>query len=270
MQRVAFEDRDGEKGPFSRYFFAPRHVLNAVTIEIPGWPADSILRIAVLADLHLGSHAGDVLRLEAIVGEVNALSADLILLPGDFVNAMLWGRGRIPPERVAELLSPLKAPLGVFAVIGNHDRDLDGPRVERALEAHGVAVLENKTACIKSGGAEINILGLSDARSGRPELSFLTNLSDTGPTIILTHDPVLFAKLPSGPHLMVCGHTHGGQIKLPVLGVLTNASEAPLRWTAGLIEENGRRLFVSTGLGTSGLPFRLGVPPEIALLTVRR
>lgn len=270
MRRLAFEDHDGEKGPISRYFLAPRHVLNAVTVQVAGWPTESVLRIAVLADLHLGSHAGDVPRLQGIVEEVNALSPDLILLPGDFVNAMLWGRGRVPPERVAELLAPLTAPLGIFAVIGNHDRDLDGPRVERALEAHGVSILENKMARILSGGVEICILGLSDARSGKPDLSLLEKLSESNPTLILTHDPVLFGKLPRGPHLMVCGHTHGGQIKLPIFGVLTNASEAPLRWTAGLIEENGRRLFVSTGLGTSGLPLRLGVPPEIALLTVCR
>jgi predicted MPP superfamily phosphohydrolase len=181
---------------------------------------------------------------------------------------MFFGRGRIPPERIADLLSPLQAPLGRFAVIGNHDRDLDGPRVERALEAVGISVLENRSVTLAHAGSEIQLLGLSDARSGKPDLVLLKSVAPNRPAIVMTHDPVLFQHLPPGPYLMVCGHTHGGQFRLPVLGVLTNASEAPLRWTKGLIEEGGRRMYVSAGLGTSGLPFRIGVAPEIALLLI--
>ena len=85
---------------------------------------------------------------------------------------------------------------------------------------------------------------------------------------MLTHDPVWFADVPAGPFLTLAGHTHGGQIRLPGIGVLTNSSHAPLRWTHGLIVEDGRHLYVTAGLGTSGMPLRIGVPPEFAVLDV--
>jgi predicted MPP superfamily phosphohydrolase len=96
--------------------------------------------------------------------------------------------------------------------------------------------------------------------------SLLTGLSPDKPTIVLVHDPVWFAHLPAGPHLMLAGHTHGGQIRLPGIGIVRNATKAPLRWSHGLIEESGQYLYVTSGIGTSGLPVRWGVPPEFAVL----
>lgn len=270
LRRIRFDDPEGAKSILAKHFRPPKHSIHSVPVAVPGWPPGPALRIVVLADLHLGSHPGDVERLQQVVEEANALRPDLVLMPGDFVNAMLWGRGRIPPERIARLLAPLRTPLGSYAVLGNHDRDVDGARVERALAANGIAVLENKAIRLPWRGAEIDLVGISDARTGSPDLSLLTGLSGARPALVLTHDPVLFSRLPPGPHLMICGHTHGGQIRLPILGIVTNSSDAPLRWTAGLIEEDRRRLFVSTGLGTSGLPLRVGVPPEIAVLHVTR
>jgi predicted MPP superfamily phosphohydrolase len=85
---------------------------------------------------------------------------------------------------------------------------------------------------------------------------------------VLAHDPFWFAHLPAGPYLMLAGHTHGGQIRFPVVGALRNGSRAPMRWSHGHIEEGGRHLYVSAGLGTSGIPLRIGMPPEYAIVDV--
>jgi len=96
----------------------------------------------------------------------------------------------------------------------------------------------------------------------------LAGLSPDAPTIVLAHDPVWFAHLPAGPHLMLAGHTHGGQIRLPGVGIVRNATKAPLRWSHGLVAERGQHLYVTSGIGTSGVPVRWGVPPEFAVLDV--
>ena len=109
--------------------------------------------------------------------------------------------------------------------------------------------------------------GNLDSRNGEIVLDLLKTIHDQDrPTIVLAHDPVWFAHLPAGPHLMLAGHTHGGQIRLPGIGVVRTATKAPRRWSHGLIEERGQYLYVTSGIGTSGLPLRWGVPPEIAVL----
>jgi predicted MPP superfamily phosphohydrolase len=130
-------------------------------------------------------------------------------------------------------------------------------------------VLDHERATIDIGGHALDVVGLPDAHIVRPQLRpLLAGLTAERPTIVLTHDPVWFKDVPAGPFLTVAGHTHGGQIKLPLVGVLKNSSRAPLRWSHGLIVEDGRHLYVSAGLGTSAIPLRIGVPPEFAVLDV--
>ena len=110
---------------------------------------------------------------------------------------------------------------------------------------------------------------MPDAHIARNEsYLLLAGLSPAAPTIVLAHDPVWFAHLPAGPHLMLAGHTHGGQIRLPGVGIVRNATKAPLRWSHGLVAERGQHLYVTSGIGTSGVPVRWGVPPEFAVLDV--
>jgi predicted MPP superfamily phosphohydrolase len=97
----------------------------------------------------------------------------------------------------------------------------------------------------------------------------LSGLSAERPAIVLAHDPFWFAHVPRGPHLTLAGHTHGGQIRLPLLGAFTNASRAPLRWSYGHVAEEGRHLYVTSGIGTSGIPVRIGIPPEFAVIDVQ-
>jgi uncharacterized protein len=117
-------------------------------------------------------------------------------------------------------------------------------------------------------GAAFDLVGIPDARVDRPSgRAALAGLASR-PTLVLAHDPYWFKHLPAGPHLMLSGHTHGGQICLPGGRALINMSWAPLRWSSGLIVEGGRQLYVTRGLGTSGLPIRFGAPPEFGLLEI--
>jgi uncharacterized protein len=186
---------------------------------------------------------------------------------GDYVNMQPFGGGRVPPHTIAAILSRLEAPLGRFAILGNHDYVYDERAVADALQDHGITVLNHNSCSMRFQNHSIDIIGVPDAHVTSAETySLLTGLSPDKPTIVLVHDPVWFAHLPAGPHLMLAGHTHGGQIRLPGIGIVRNATKAPLRWSHGLIEESGQYLYVTSGIGTSGLPVRWGVPPEFAVL----
>jgi predicted MPP superfamily phosphohydrolase len=240
------------------------------TLSIPGWPRlPRALRIAFLSDLHIGSHSADIVRLAAIADEAAAFEPDLALFGGDYVNMQLLGGGRVPPRVAATVLARIKAPLGRFAILGNHDYVYGHEQMTAALSECGIAVLDHDRQTVTVGNHAVDIVGLPDAHVVRPQLRrLLDGLSPERPTIVLTHDPVWFKDVPAGPFLTLAGHTHGGQIKLPVVGVLKNSSKAPLRWTHGLIVEDDRYLYVSAGLGTSGIPLRIGVPPEYAVLDI--
>lgn len=268
--RRPFSDDLGRKGWFERFSGAQPHVICRHVLTIPGWPRLSrALRVAFLSDLHVGSHAGDVARLAAIAGETAALAPDLALFGGDYVNMQLFGGGRVPPRVVAALLARIEAPLGRFAILGNHDYAYGEQDITAALVEHGITVIDHDRHAIAVGNHAIDIVGLPDAHVVRPQLrGLLQGLSPQRPAIVLTHDPVWFKDVPAGPFLTLAGHTHGGQIRLPGVGVLKNSSRAPRSWTHGLIVENGRHLYVSAGLGTSAIPLRIGVPPEFAVLDI--
>ncbi len=188
---------------------------------------------------------------------------------GGAVNMQMFGGGRLAPRAIAAILARLEAPLGRFAVLGNHDYVHGADEIRDALERHGIIALDDAHRTLHHDGHAIDLIGLPDARRLRPEgKALLAGLSNERPAIVLAHDPFWFAHVPAGPHLTLAGHTHGGQIVLPLVGALRNASHAPMRWSYGHVEEGGRHLYVSAGLGTSGIPLRIGMPPEYAILDV--
>lgn len=259
------------------FFIEPdRLVVREETIQIKGWPAGaSGLKIAVLSDLHVGSPYIDAAKVQLVVSKVNAAQPDLIVLLGDFVAAdsdkktSVRGGTIVEPEIIAENLKGLRAPLGVFAVLGNHDWWYDGERVKIALESAGIRVLENDVARIERNGQGIWLAGLGDLWEGQPDIEgTLRKMTDASPVIALTHNPDLFPRLPASVPLMVAGHTHGGQVNLPLLGALKVPSKFGQRYAAGHIVENSHHLFVTTGIGTSIIPVRFRVPPEIVMLTI--
>jgi predicted MPP superfamily phosphohydrolase len=263
-----FRDEFGHKGWFEKISRAQQHVVRHLHLEIAGWPQWSRpLRVAFLSDFHTGSHSDDVTRLNLIINEAASFTPDLVLFGGDYVNMQLFGGGRVPPRTIARILSRLEAPLGRIAVLGNHDYVYDERAVANALRNSGITVLDHEGWTVRFQDHPIQIMGVPDAHVTRPEAySLLAGLSPSAPTIVLAHDPVWFAHLPEGPHLMLAGHTHGGQIRLPGVGIVRNSSKAPLRWSYGLIKERGQYLYVTSGIGTSGVPVRWGVPPEFAVL----
>jgi len=268
LARPPFRDELGRKGWLAEISRAQRHVIRRLHLEIAGWPQwRRPLRVAFLSDLHTGSHSDDVARLNAIVDDAAALAPDLVLFGGDYVNMQPFGGGRVPPRTIAAILSRLEAPLGRFAILGNHDYVYNERAVTDAMQDHGITVLDHARASLRFQNHSVDVIGVPDAHVTRAEAyALLGGLARVKPTIVLAHDPVWFAHLPAGPHLMLAGHTHGGQIRLPGIGIVRTATKAPRRWIHGLVEERGQYLYVTSGIGTSGVPVRWGVPPEFAVL----
>jgi uncharacterized protein len=224
------------------------------------------LRVTVFSDLHVGPPHITLTRLRGIVETANATDADLILMPGDFVDTPLRWRMAAPEEIAAEL-KKLKAKAGVFAVLGNHDWWIDAPRVRRALEKEGIRVLDNQAIKIENHGKNFWLAGFADAWAGHPNIKgTLSQITDDGPVIAFTHNPQIFPGVPARVALTIAGHTHGGQIWLPFIGRPV-ISDWP--YPIGHMIEGGRHLFVTPGIGTSICPVRFGVPPEISLLTIK-
>lgn len=245
-------------------------------LSVARWPqACNGLRIAVLADLHIGSPHNGLDQLRNVVSRTNAAGADLILLPGDFVIHGVVGGEFQPPEAAAEILKDLRAPAGVFAVLGNHDWILGAARVESALTRQGVPVLEDRGVELNLGArwgdCRLNLVGISDYWEAPHEVAkALASVSAAIPTLIFTHNPDVFPEIPDDIVLTVAGHTHGGQVYLPGLGRPVVPSQYGQRYAVGHIEESGKHMYVSSGVGTSILPVRFLVPPEITVLELYR
>jgi predicted MPP superfamily phosphohydrolase len=251
------------------------------------WPADFQLRIAVIADLHACDPWMSLDRIEAIVERTNALGADIIVMLGDYVAGHRRVTRYIPASEWAPVLAGLQAPLGVHAILGNHDwwedktaqREGQGPTVaRRALEAAGIPVYENDARRLNKDGRPFWLAGLGDqlayvpARRFRPVrrigvddlAATLAKVTDTAPVILLAHEPDVAMRVPARVALQLSGHTHGGQVRL--LGWSPVTPSGP-KLVYGHIRMNCD-VVISGGLGCSIMPFRIGVPPEIVLVTL--
>jgi predicted MPP superfamily phosphohydrolase len=247
-----------------------RLVVREQSLKVTAWPAAlSGLRVAILADLHVGSPGNDLDRLARVVAETNAARPDLVLIVGDLViQGVLFG-SFVAPEDTARVLAGLKAPLGAHAVLGNHDHWLDAPRVARALEAHGISVLEDRAHALRFRDQTLWLAGVSDFWEGPHDIArALAEVPADAAVILFTHNPDLFPDVPARVAITLAGHTHGGQVWLPLLGTPIIPSQYGQRFASGHIVEGGRHLFVATGVGTSILPVRFGVPPEISIVAL--
>jgi uncharacterized protein len=239
------------------------------------------LTIAVLSDLHVCRPWSSLAALGRTVAEVNALGADMILLPGDFIADRNLPAVREPAHLVIEALTTLRARLGVFAVMGNHDwwdcqlsRDTDFTRnsVRDALEASGIGLLDNRAVRVRHGtgfwlvgfDSQDGVKHLKRPGFHRPDAAFCA-VTDGAPAILMAHEPDYFAKGDARAFLQVSGHTHGGQANLMGWRPMT-PSRFGGRYAYGHIQEGGRHLVVSGGIGFSGLPLRLFQPPEITVI----
>jgi predicted MPP superfamily phosphohydrolase len=248
-----------------------RLVTNQVELDVPRWlPEHGGLKVALLSDLHVGSPHWGVERMRELVERTNAEKPDLVLLAGDYmINEIPLGTW-VAPEPVASVLGGLRAPLGVIAVLGNHDWYNDGDTLTAEFREHGIVVLENQVLPIDYRGRHFYVVGLADQLTREQRVKeTLDRIPAGAPAIVLVHEPDVFPEIDGRASLTVAGHTHGGQVHVPFLGPPIVPSKFGQRYAAGHVIEHGRHLFVTTGVGTSIYPIRLGVPPEISLLTLR-
>lgn len=238
------------------------------TVRLAALPATSPgIRLVHLSDLHLGPMADPAVVREAIA-RVRALDPDVVCVTGDIVDNAAADLDRWIPE-----LAGLTARHGVVAILGNHDRQSGAERVVAALARHtSWRVLRDAATTISVGQTQLHLIGLEDrrGRDARPALAGLLAAAPVAtPVVVLAHYPHTFAATAAaGVPLTLAGHTHGGQVALPGFPRVNPARLLMTRHDGGLFVEGGAALHVSRGLGTGCQPLRVGVPPEITLLTL--
>ena len=240
-------------------------VVRRASVALPRWPAGAKpVRVALLSDIHLGDFATGPDRLRRIVAQVNALRPDLVVLAGDFIAGHEPQDAEAAPG-LAEL-GRLRAPLGVVAVLGNHDYWTDPRAVRRVLERAGATVLDN--AATRRGPLAVG--GLDDLVTRHADLPATLRAMERagGARLLVSHSPDIAPALPPGVPLLLAGHTHCGQVWVPFLGPPVDVSRYGARYRCGLVREGGRLTVVTAGTGTSVLPLRFGVPPDLWVVTV--
>lgn len=234
-------------------------------IALEGMPeGTSPVRAAFLADIHVAGPDMPPERLARIVEQVNALEPDIVLIAGDLVSEKRTATRAYTAAEIVAPLGKLDSPLGVVVVPGNHDHWFDWDGLRSELHRHGIRVLQNEAAQIGS----LAIGGVDDAYTRRDDLPLTLNAMRglEGGRLILTHSPDILPQVPSDVSLVLAGHTHCGQVAYPWGGSPAHVSRYGERFGCGVIEEGGRKLIVSAGLGTSVLPFRLFTQPEVWLI----
>lgn len=225
------------------------------------------LRIAIIADLHAGAPFIDDAKIMRVVSMTNESKPDLILLTGDYVVTGVLGGKHMPMKHIASLLQGLAAPMGVYAVLGNHDHWENGPGITDSLRRAKIIPIGNASISLPFGSSLLYVAGIDDYVTRNSDaVKALSAVPDGTEAICFTHSPDIFPELPKKCRLTIAGHTHGGQVSFPLLGRLVVPSKYGSRYAAGFHREGEKTMFVSTGIGTSIIPIRFGVPPEISLL----
>jgi predicted MPP superfamily phosphohydrolase len=229
--------------------------------------------IALLSDFHYDPYFS-AHPLHAAIPLVNDLHPDLIVLAGDFVTVPTFGDDRkaaFAAEPCARLLHQMSAPHGLWAVLGNHDEGTDYKHVTRALQAESIQVLANQSQAIEHDGARFWLAGVNDVLSNTADLSkTLRHIPAEEAVILLAHEPDFADEAASFPiDLQLSGHSHGGQVRLPLLPPLY-LPKLGKKYVLGRYHVGPLTLYTTAGLGTIGVPVRLNCPPEITLLTLRR
>ena len=238
-------------------------------------------KIVAISDVHGGSNYITEEKIRRVVELANAQNPDLIVLLGDYVSQTPFNHRQLkmPMANIADGLRGLRATRGVYAVLGNHDGWYDNAVVRRELERVGYHVLENEAVVIEKNGAKLRLLGLKDGLQFKNWNDYLIEakkalekIAPTGKIIVLEHNPDAIPAIlagfppPNDLSLILAGHTHGGQVNLPFIGA--PIVPADKKYTIGLLEESGVQIFVTPGIGTSIIPVRFRVPPEISVLTL--
>jgi predicted MPP superfamily phosphohydrolase len=235
-------------------------IIRTATIKAPpddrrgGLP----IRILLLSDVHVEGPETPPDRLSRVVDQANALHPDIVVFAGDLLGEGLLATKKYSIESAVEPFRRLKAPLGVYAVPGNHD-DRDTAAMEFASHSIGVHFLNDDAM-------QVGPIALGGFRPGNYQS--LRRLHDLeGMKVLVAHSPDQFANIKAIP-LMLAGHTHCGQVVLPLVGAIATGSQYGTRYLCGLIQERGKTLIVTSGIGTSKVPLRIGAPPDMWLITI--
>lgn len=239
-------------------------VTRRARIAMSGWPHGApAMKILLMSDIHLGNMSMGPTRLTHIVDQANALHPDLVVIAGDFLAGF-----DNEPSVAAQLVMPLsglRPSLGVLAVLGNHDRKHNASIVVDALERAGVTVLINRG--VRRGALAIG--GVANGFKIAALNATAQQLRDIGGVpVLVAHEPDDAARRPADMPLMLVGHTHCGQIVLPLIGPLTPEIVKDQRYMCGIVPDLPGETIVTGGLGTSDAPFRFGAPPDMWLLTL--
>jgi predicted MPP superfamily phosphohydrolase len=254
-----------------------RHEYEIVRLDLPihELPDSFVgLRIVQISDIHLEEYT-EAFFFERIVSLVNTLNPDLVLVTGDYVSRgprnvrVAWRAAGL----AAEILTGIKAPQR-FGILGNHDVNVGAEHVIPPLEAHGTPILVDSYTPIERGGDVLWLCGADDAGTRHPDLNFAIPTNTKAPVIFMCHEPDYVDKVVQHPRfplidVMLSGHTHGGQIRLPYVGPLVLPPMGQ-KYVAGMFHFSHMQLYVNRGIGTVGLPFRLNCPAEITHFTLVR
>jgi predicted MPP superfamily phosphohydrolase len=243
-------------------------VIRTATVAVGDWPAaQPPLKILLLSDTHVAGPDMPPARLARIVGELNRLKPDLVLIAGDLVSEKRSATHIYTAAEVVAPLGRLRAPLGVIVAPGNHDHWFRPDALRGELEKRGIRVLQNEA--VKLGPLVVG--GVDDDYSDHDDVpATLAAMGRLGPGVplLVTHSPDIVPDLPRPVAAVFAGHTHCGQIRFPFIGALTYVSRYGDRFACGDIDDKGQRVFVGAGLGTSLLPLRFNTPPDAWLVTL--
>lgn len=237
------------------------------TIYVPNWKEQmNGLRVGIISDLHIGMEYSDTSKLKTVVNLMNTKEPDIVVLLGDFdANSIAYSN--IKEEKISTILKELKAPDGVYAILGNHDYEPEDI-VENILKDAKIPLLQNQSKVITYKGQKLKIVGFKDLWHYKLNPQEIISKIST-PVIVLSHNPDVFPEIPEDVSLTLSGHTHGGEVAFPKIGSPFVPSKYGQRFRKGHIAENNKHLYVTSGIGTlSG--FRLMNPPEIVVLNINQ
>ena len=242
-------------------------VVRTATVKLPRWPAGvRPVRAVLISDIHIGSHAMDEARLSRIVDQINALNPDIVLIAGDFIYGADPHGAKTKGQALVAPLKKLHPPLGVVAVLGNHDHWTGPDDVRSRREQARITVLVNDVAVrgpIVIGGVDDDYTKHANIAATMAKLRPFE-----GARLVLTHSPDIAPRLPGDVRLLLAGHTHCGQGVLPFYGPVTTVSHFKDRYRCGLVLDPHLAVIVTGGLGTSGPSLRFGAPPDLWLITL--